>query len=251
MNQKKTNTNQLSLNFLSETETKNELELTKEFILKSEDIEQLEKENNKNSYRHSKNYSGQDEMIDFVNGCTVCPTDSEFFDNSTHSFLYIATYIDKHNDMRPNKFKFDYPDKKIGIAYDVEKRMKDLEDEIKIGRHKVGLKNINKTHTPLQAKSLISWKIPKSDCFRFERYLHNLLEHRKTEGEWFTDYYKDIIDIVTKESVKFKNNGGDITLFELSELLSENLHRFEKLNNTNTVKINNEDEFVDTVVYKL
>jgi len=225
---------------MNQNET-NELELTKQFIIKEENLEELEKEINKKFYRHKKDhYSGVSEKRDFEKGCVPTPRDSEFFRNDILTFLYVATYVDKHDDKRPENFKWVFPDKKIGIAFDVEDRMKQLQREISSGRKGT------KTHTPIRIVAQRCWKISQSDCFRFERYMHSLLEERWVEGEWYTDYNEDLINIIVKEIDKFVNNGGEVIDIDIDDDMREHIHRFEK-----EVETKNEKDFSDTIVYRL
>lgn len=215
----------------------NELELTKQFIIKNENLEEIEKSLNKRTYKH---YSGTSEIKDFEKGCVITPRDSDFFRNDEMSYLYVATYVDRHDEKRPEQYRWVFPDKKIGIAYDVENRMNQLQGDINSGRKG------RKTHTPIRIIAQRCWKISQSDCFRFERYLHSLLEERLVEGEWYTDYENDIISIIEREINKFVGNGAEVYNIDIDDNMREHIHRFEK-----PVETKNDDTFSDVVIYTL
>ena len=220
-----------------EQPNQNELELTKEFIIKNENLSEIEKTINKRTYRH---YSGTSEIKDFVKGCTPTPRDSEFFRNDEMSYLYVATYIDRHEEKRPEQYRWVFPDKKIGIAYDVENRMKDLQADINCGRKG------KKTHTPIRVIAQRCWRISQSDCFRFERYMHSLLEERWVEGEWYSDYENDVISIIEKEIDKYVLNGAEVYDVDIDDDMREHIHRFEK-----PVETTNDDTFTGVAIYTL
>ena len=210
-----------------------ELRLTQEFILKG----------NNEINKKVRNYGGYSEEIDFNKGCTVSPKPD------THdAYLYVASYFDTHESERPEGFSFKFYDKKVGVAYDVFKRMETLTNEIKVGRKNV-LKT-QKTHTPLYAKAIKCWKMGVKNTYRFEYYIHKLLDNRRTDGEWFTDYNEDILSIVEEELRKFVNNGAHIEICHMDEELAKNIHRFEKIIPTVPEEVEDENE-VRYAVYRL
>ena len=121
----------------------NHLELTEKYIFKGQDLEKIKSDLTKNS----RKYSGYFEEIDFTKGCTISPkTCNEM------GYLYVATYVDHFEYLRPKDYKFSFHDKKIGLSYDVTNRMRELTEDIKIGR-KNKYKG-TKTITPLVAKAI-------------------------------------------------------------------------------------------------
>lgn len=196
--------------------------LTEKYILKNCNVDEMKKEITK----YVPKYGGYLEEIDFEKGCTVSPKKDD-----VDGYLYIATYVDNHHHERPDGYRFRFFDKKIGVSYDVVNRMEKLTNEIKVGR-KNPLKKGYLTHTPIKAKAIKCWKLGLENTYRIEFYLHKLLYNRKTQGEWFNDYNEDLVSIVENEIIKFVNNGASVDVCIMDELLSENIHRFEKINPT-------------------
>lgn len=207
----------------------------KEFIdrlLKDVDVDHMN--------RRMVRFGGRKYQTDITKGCI--PTNET---QGEIGYVYLITYRDKHEDKRPEGFEFKFYDKKIGVAYDVEKRMKTLSDELKLGR-----KNVLKkrgTLTPLTAHSLKCWKMSLENSYFIEYYLHDILDKRNVEGEWFTDYDNDLINVMDYEMGRFVNNGADVEVLVLDEYMTENIHRFEKIIPTNVPK--KEENIV--LVYKL
>jgi len=207
-----------------------------EEILKGIDLEQMDKDIKRRMLRNG----GRKNIPDINKGCV--PNDKT---NGEFGYLYLITYRDKHENKRPKGFEFRFYDKKIGVAYDVDKRVKTLSDELKLGR-KNNLKKKG-TLTPLKAHSLMCWKMTLENSYFIEFYLHKILEERHIEGEWYTDYEDDLLEIINYEMVKFVNNGADVEILILDEYMTENIHRFEKIVPTNTLK----EEEQTVVIYRL
>jgi len=128
-------------------------------------------------------------------------------DNVSKNFLYIAEFADKKEDERPEQFKFQSFDKKIGIAKVVGKRMGDLSKDKRHGG----------TLSPLYVKALKAWYMPTKLCRNLETELHNYYEDRGTGGEWFTDYYNDIIPYVEKRIKKLIKEGNPILKINITK----------------------------------
>jgi hypothetical protein len=128
-------------------------------------------------------------------------------DNVSKNFLYIAEFADKKEDERPEQFKFQSFDKKIGIAKVVGKRMGDLSKDKRHGG----------TLSPLYVKALKAWYMPTKLCRNLETELHNYYEDRGTGGEWFTDYYNDIIPYVEKRIKRLIKEGNPILKINITK----------------------------------
>jgi hypothetical protein len=118
-------------------------------------------------------------------------------DGISKTCLYVATHADKHEDKRPNGYKTKFYDKKIGIAKEVSKRMNDLSNDKRHGG----------TQSPLYVKAIKAWIMPSSLCHTIEKELHDQLDFRNTGGEWFEDYFDDLISIVER-NIKSKIKQG-------------------------------------------
>lgn len=138
-------------------------------------------------------------------------------ENVSLCFLYVATFWDKFHDKRPEQFKLNWPDKKIGISKVIEERMDNLSKD----------KNHGGTLSPLYVKALRAWVLPTKLCKETERLLHKYFEERKsdndlylmgrTEGEWFTDYSNDLILYVEKHMKKLKRQGHQVIKVDINE----------------------------------
>jgi hypothetical protein len=118
-------------------------------------------------------------------------------DGVSKTCLYVATHADKHDDKRPTGYKTKFWDKKIGKAKEVSKRMNDLSNDKRHGG----------TLSPLYVKALKAWIMPSTLCHTIEKELHDQLDFRNTGGEWYEDYFEDLISIVEKK-IKSKIKEG-------------------------------------------
>lgn len=121
-------------------------------------------------------------------------------DTVSKYFLYIAEFGDKKIDERPEQYKFQCFDKKIGIAKVVGRRMDELSKDKRHGG----------TLSPIYVKALKAWYMPTKLCKNLETELHDYFDARRTGGEWFTDYNKDIIPYVEKRIKKLIKEGNPI-----------------------------------------
>jgi hypothetical protein len=216
-------------------------EIVNKHILKNVDIEKLKAQFNQKYYNHS-NLNDYDEYNHEL-GCIPTPRNSKLFKNDFLTYLYVITYVDKHAHNRPEQYRWNFYDKKIGIAYDVEKRISNLQHDIHCGKRK---KKDKTTLTPVKVESIKCWKLFQSDCFRFERYLHKFFIDRHIEGEWYADYESDIISIIESEIVKFVNNGGEIYNIHIDDDMKEHIHKFENLPD-----VVEKDDYQPYVIYRL
>lgn len=134
--------------------------------------------------------------------------------------LYVAVWADKKENERPDKFKLKHFDKKIGVGESVSVRMNSLSSDKRSGG----------TQSPMYVKAVRAWTMETSLCGRVESELHDFFREkgRNTGGEWFSDYYEDLIELV------------ELKIQEISDMG----HRVIKLN------IDNEQEDI-TFINKL
>lgn len=128
-------------------------------------------------------------------------------DSVSKYFLYIAEFGDKKAEERPEQFKFQLFDKKIGIAKIVGRRMDELSKDKRLGG----------TLSPLYVKALRAWYMPTKLCRSLENELHDYYEERNTGGEWFTDYFNDIIPYVEKRIKKLIKEGNPILKINITK----------------------------------
>lgn len=128
-------------------------------------------------------------------------------DGISKYFLYIAEFGDKKENERPEQFKFQCYDKKIGIAKIVGRRMDELSKDKRHGG----------TLSPIFVRALKAWYMPTKLCRKLEDELHDYYEDRNTGGEWFTDYYGDIIPYVEKRIKKLIKEGNPILKINITK----------------------------------
>ncbi len=116
--------------------------------------------------------------------------------------LYIAEWGDKMAHKRPKKFQMKHYDKKIGIGKNVSDRM----DMLSIDKRSGG------TLSPMCVKALRAWTMTTKLCVRLERELHDFFNEkdRNTGGEWFCDYYEDLVELVELKIQEKVNDGHKI-----------------------------------------
>ena len=112
----------------------------------------------------------------------------EYNKKITTCSLYVAEWGDRMEHLRPKKFKMKHFDKKIGKGKNVSDRM----DMLSIDKRAGG------TQSPMYVKALRAWTMTTKLCIRLEKELHDFFDEkgRKTGGEWFSDYYEDLIELV-------------------------------------------------------
>lgn len=115
-------------------------------------------------------------------------------------YLYVAKHADRHENKRPVHYRTKFWDKKVGVSKDVPQRMSSLSKDKRHGG----------THSPIYVLGLKSWVMPHDLCVKLERTLHKILEDRNTGGEWYEDYYDDLISIVEKEIKSLVKRGEPI-----------------------------------------
>jgi hypothetical protein len=101
------------------------------------------------------------------------------FDKNKDGFIYVLKYYHLQSEICKQ-----LTDKKVGITYDLEKRVKNL------------------TLGPIDVKVVKYWKMDYSLCMECEKILHNRLSDRRIIGEWFTDNDNSLIEIVENELIK-------------------------------------------------
>jgi hypothetical protein len=133
--------------------------------------------------------------------------DKNELDKHSKYFLYIAEFGDRKMEERPEQYKFQLFDKKIGIAKIVGRRMDELSKDKRHGG----------TLSPLYVKALRGWYMPTTLCRKLERELHDYYEERNTGGEWFSDYNEDIIPYVEKRIKKLIKEGNPILKINITK----------------------------------
>lgn len=123
------------------------------------------------------------------------------------TFLYIGIHAHKHDEKRPPEFRTKFWDKKIGITQELEKRMNDLSNDKRHGG----------TKSPLYVKALRAWVMPPELCVKVESELHDMLDERRNDGEWFEDFKEDLIKIVEKKVNSYIKKGYPIVKTEITE----------------------------------
>lgn len=121
-------------------------------------------------------------------------------DGVPRSFLYVAKHADRHEENRPNGYKLQTWDKKIGKSKFLNKRMHALSTDKRHGG----------TQSPMYVKALAMWLMPQELCDKIETELHFQLDRRNTGGEWYDDYYDDILGIVKRKINALKRKGEPI-----------------------------------------
>jgi hypothetical protein len=161
--------------------------------------------------------------------------------NISKCFLYIAVFADRMEKNRPEGFKtvISY-DKKIGISKEIENRMNDLSNDKKHGG----------TLSPIYVKALRAWVMPTKLCRQVERELHRFYEERNTGGEWFSDYYDDIIKTVEKKLRKLVKEGNPIVKVNITEE-NEDVTYTYKLNKSFVEQNVPDDTFIPRLKYEL
>ena len=162
-------------------------------------------------------------------------------DNISKCFLYIAVLDDKFKEQRPEPFKTTVCfDKKIGISKVIENRMNDLSKDKKHGG----------TLSPIYVKALRAWVMPTKLCRDLEREFHETFNDRNTEGEWFTDYYEDLIKLVEKRIRKLKKDGNPIVKVDINED-NEDVTYTYRLSKSFLEQNATNDEFIPKIRYEI
>lgn len=133
--------------------------------------------------------------------------DKNELDKHSKYFLYIAEFGDRKMEERPEQYKFQLFDKKIGIAKLVGRRMDELSKDKRHGG----------TLSPLYVKALRAWYMPTKLCRYLENEFHDYYEERNTGGEWFSDYNEDIIPYVEKRIKKLIKEGNPILKINITK----------------------------------
>lgn len=123
------------------------------------------------------------------------------------SFLYVGIHAHRHDDKRPEQFRTKFWDKKIGITQELQKRMNDLSNDKRHGG----------TKSPLYVKALRAWLMPQEICGKVESELHDIFDERRIDGEWFEDFYEDLINLVEKKIKKYIKQGYPIVKTKITE----------------------------------
>ena len=121
--------------------------------------------------------------------------------------IYVAKWADKFADQRPEGFELKFYDKKIGVAGNVDERMKALSVDKRSGG----------TKSPMYIKALRAWRLPIKECLKLESTLHKYFDDRRTDGEWFTDYYEDLIEHVELIIQEVINGGVNVVELDITK----------------------------------
>jgi hypothetical protein len=155
--------------------------------------------------------------------------------------IYIAEWADKMADQRPKGFEIKTYDKKIGIAGNVDDRMKCLSIDKRSGG----------TLSPMFVRALRAWHLPTKECVRLERSLHDYFDDRRTGGEWFTDYYEDLIELVEIRIEELIESGINVIELNLDKE-NEDITFYAKMPKDYWYKMIEEEKIDDgPVVYKI
>jgi hypothetical protein len=132
----------------------------------------------------------------------------------------------------------------LGEHYDVLGRELNISDK-KIGKSITPVTreySLNRTKSPVGYRIIDVYKVDDMD--RVERMLHNILDGRRTHGEWF----KDEEDTLTSEFNSFMNTYG-ATRTSTEELVKENQSQMEREADTRLKDL--ADRFgVDTILIR-
>jgi hypothetical protein len=155
--------------------------------------------------------------------------------------LYVAEWADKMAHKRPKGFELKSYDKKVGVAGNVDERMKTLSVDKRSGG----------TLSPMFVKALRAWHLPIKECIKLETRIHDYLDDRKTGGEWFTDYYEDVIEIVLMKIEETIENGINVVELNIDKE-TEDITFYEKMPRDFWFKTKQEENNDDgPVIYRI
>lgn len=157
--------------------------------------------------------------------------------------LYIAVWADKMAHKRPKGFEMKHYDKKIGVGKVVADRMYGLSNDKRSGG----------TLSPMIVKALRAWIMPIKLCSKVEKMLHDFFDEkdRNMGGEWYCDYYEDLIELVELKIQELIDDGHKILELNITKE-NEDITFIDKLPKDFWKNIkNNEDIYVPVVKYEL
>ena len=167
----------------------------------------------------------------------------EYNEKITTCCLYIAEWADKMEHTRPKKFRMKHYDKKIGVGKVVSDRM----DMLSIDKRSGG------TLSPMYVRALRAWCMPIKFCSRLEDILHDFFDEkdRCVGGEWYWDYYDDLIELVELKIQEMYDDGHKIIEIRIDKE-NEDITFIDKLPKDFWKNLKEEeDDFVPTMKYEL
>lgn len=107
------------------------------------------------------------------------------------------------------------------------------------------------TKSPLYVKALRIWAMPTKVCHRLEKELHKIFEERNTSGEWYSDFYEDIIKIVEKRIKELINKEGVPIVKVKITKDNQDVTFIDKLDLASWEKMLSKNEVINAFEYKL